>query len=94
MLFSNILPFFNELTAGLPDYYMVMPRRLLKGRPIQVVHRGERRLSCTIINIADPADQVVHCYVLHDESQFDRILKYLVNAAPKELTIASNSGDD
>lgn len=71
MLFSNIMSFFNELTAGLPDYDMVMPKRLLSGRPIQVVHRGERRLSCTVVNLADPADQAAHYYVLHDENQFD-----------------------
>ncbi|EPB92043.1 hypothetical protein HMPREF1544_01107 [Mucor circinelloides 1006PhL] len=48
----------NELRAGLPDRDMIMLRRLLRGRTIQVVHRGERRFSYKITDLAGPANQV------------------------------------
>ncbi|GAN01273.1 translation initiation factor 2C [Mucor ambiguus] len=48
----------NELRMGIADRDMVLLTRLLRGRTIQVTHRGERRISFKITNVAGPANQM------------------------------------
>ncbi|KAF1807456.1 hypothetical protein FB192DRAFT_1465653 [Mucor lusitanicus] len=48
----------NELRMGIPDRDMALLTRLLRGRTVQVIHRGERRLSFKITSFSGPANQV------------------------------------
>ncbi|KAL9555283.1 hypothetical protein MBANPS3_002436 [Mucor bainieri] len=48
----------NQLRMGISASDMGLLTRLLRGRTIQVVHRGERRIRYKITNLARPANQV------------------------------------
>lgn len=48
----------DELRGGIPLRDLVMLTRLLKGRSIQVVHRGVRKFTYQITNLAAPANEL------------------------------------
>lgn len=48
----------DELRGGIPLRDLVMLTRLLKGRSIQVVHRGVRKFTYKITNLAAPANEL------------------------------------
>lgn len=48
----------NELRMGILDRDMIILTRLLQGRTIQIVHRGDRRIRFKISGLTGPANQV------------------------------------